>query len=328
MFMVPGFAVAVLGMLLLTRLEVGSSYPGVILPGLILLGLGMGTALMPVISLSTHGIRVRDAGVAAAMANTSQQVGGAIGTAMLNTIAASATATYLAGHTSGTKLVHAQSLVHGYTHAIWWAVGIEAAAALIALTLINVGRPGSTQGASSADGTETENVLPTGGVMPPRTFGVIRPSNQPVQFPAQARFDPAAGQPPDLPAPMDYRSGGPRFMRMSADWWDSPPAVASPLRYAAQSASAARRLTGDTLRHWGLASLSEEAMLIVAELAANAVSHTVPSAANSEPEGQYPGLRLLRRPSEVICAVLDPSDAAPALMRPGALEEGGAACSW
>jgi EmrB/QacA subfamily drug resistance transporter len=165
MFMVPGFAVAVLGMLLLTRLEVGSSYPGVILPGLILLGLGMGTALMPVISLSTHGIQARDAGVAAAMANTSQQVGGAVGTALLNTIAASATATYLASHTSGTKLAHAQSLVHGYTHAIWWAVGIEAAAALIALTLINVGRPGSTQGASSADGTDTENVLPTGGVM-------------------------------------------------------------------------------------------------------------------------------------------------------------------
>ena len=87
MFMVPGFAVAVLGMLLLTRLAVGSSYPGVILPGLILLGLGMGTALMPVISPSTHGIQARDAGVAAAMANTSQQLGGAIGTALLNTIA-------------------------------------------------------------------------------------------------------------------------------------------------------------------------------------------------------------------------------------------------
>jgi hypothetical protein len=149
-----------------------------------------------------------------------------------------------------------------------------------------------------------------------------------MQFPAQARFDPAAGQPPDLPAPTDSRSGGPRFMPMPADWWDSPPAVASPLRYAAQSASAARRLTGDTLRHWGLAALSEEAMLIVAELAANAVSHTVPSAANSEPDGECLGLRLLRRPGGVICAVLDPSGAAPALVRPGALEEGGAACSW
>jgi anti-sigma regulatory factor (Ser/Thr protein kinase) len=145
----------------------------------------------------------------------------------------------------------------------------------------------------------------------------------PVDFPAQARFDLAAGEPPDLPARMDYRSGCPRFMRMPADWWDSPPAVASPLRYAPQSASAARRLTGDTLRHWGLTSLGEDAAIIVAELVANAVSYTVPSAASSEPGGEFLGLRLLRRPNEVICAVLDPSDAAPALVRPGALEEGG-----
>ena len=159
--------------------------------------------------------------------------------------------------------------------------------------------------------------------MPPRTFEVARPPDHLVQCPAQARFDPVAAKPPDLPARTAYRSGCPRFMRMPADWWDSPPAVASPLRYAPQSAGAARRLTGDTLRRWGLAALAEDAVLIVAELVANAVSHTVPSAANSEPGGQYLGLRLLRRPSEVICAVLDPSDAAPAPARPGAVEEGG-----
>ena len=159
--------------------------------------------------------------------------------------------------------------------------------------------------------------------MPPRTLGVARPLNQPVRFPAQARFVPAADKPPGLPAPAGYRSGRPRFMRMPADWWDSPPAVASPLRYTPQSASAARRLTEDTLRHWGLASLTEEAAIIVAELVANAVEHTVPSTTDSEPGGEFLGLRLLRRPSEVICAVLDPSDAAPALVRPGALEEGG-----
>jgi hypothetical protein len=155
--------------------------------------------------------------------------------------------------------------------------------------------------------------------MPPRTSGVARPSNQPMRFPAQARFGPAAGQPPDLPAPTDHRSGRPRFIRLPADCWGSPPAVGIPLRHAPQAAGAARRLTGDTLRRWGLAALSEDAMVIVAELVANAVSHTVP---NSEPGGECLGLRLLRRPGEVICAVLDPSDAAPALMRPGALEEG------
>ncbi|MEW2517158.1 MFS transporter [Actinacidiphila alni] len=150
--MAPGFAVAAVAMLLLTRLDIGSSYPGVILPGLVLLGLGMGTAFMPAMSLATHGIQPQDAGVASAMVNTSQQVGGAIGTALLNTVAASATTSYLAAHTAGAggpKLLQAQGLVHGYTHAIWWAVGIEAIAALIALTFINAGRPGSTRVASS-----------------------------------------------------------------------------------------------------------------------------------------------------------------------------------
>jgi EmrB/QacA subfamily drug resistance transporter len=155
--MAPGFAVAAVAMLLLTRLQVGSSYPAVILPGLVLLGLGMGTAFMPAMALATHGVQPRDAGVASAMVNTSQQVGGAIGTALLNTIAASATTGYLAGHTAGKggqTLLQAQGLVHGYTHAIWWAVAIEAVAALIALTFVNGGRPGTTVVASSADGTQ------------------------------------------------------------------------------------------------------------------------------------------------------------------------------
>ncbi len=159
--MAPGFAVAVLGILLLTQLEVGGSYPGVILPGMILMGLGAGAAFMPIISIAVHGVQARDAGVASAMANTSQQVGGAVGTALLNTVAASATATYLAAHISGTELVHAQSLVHGYSQALWWAAGATAVAALIALTLINVGPFGSTTGSSSNDGTEDEMPLPS-----------------------------------------------------------------------------------------------------------------------------------------------------------------------
>ncbi|MBM9510227.1 MFS transporter [Actinacidiphila acididurans] len=164
--MAPGFAAAAVAMLLLTRIQVGSSYAGVILPGLILLGLGLGTAFMPALSLATQGVQPRDAGVASAMVNTSQQVGGAIGTALLNTIAASATTSYLAAHTAaaagGQKLLQAQGLVHGYSHAIWWAVGIEAVASLIALTAINGGRPGAagTKLASSEDGAEEETALP------------------------------------------------------------------------------------------------------------------------------------------------------------------------
>lgn len=142
LLMGPGFLVAAVGMLFLTQLEVDTSYAGVLLPGMLLLGLGMGTAFMPAMSMATMGVEARDAGVASAMVNTSQQVGGAIGTALLNTIAASATTSYIADHMGGAasrsqqQLVQLEGQVQGYTSAIWFAVGILVVAAAIALTLI------------------------------------------------------------------------------------------------------------------------------------------------------------------------------------------------
>ncbi|MER5357802.1 MFS transporter [Streptomyces sp. NPDC002785] len=144
----PGFLTAAVGMLLLTQLEIGSSYATLILPAQILLGLGMGTAFMPAMSLATHGVEPRDSGVASAMVNTSQQVGGAIGTALLNTIAASAATAYATSHaalgTTDPELLKLQSMVHGFTGAIWWAVGILMVASAIAVTFINAGRPSAT----------------------------------------------------------------------------------------------------------------------------------------------------------------------------------------
>ncbi|GAB3948956.1 MFS transporter [Streptomyces sparsus] len=143
LLMGPGFLTASLGMLLLTQLETDSSYTTLILPAQLLLGLGMGTAFMPAMSLATHGVRPQDAGVASAMVNTSQQVGGAIGTALLNTIAAGATTSYLAANAAGAatgsaqRLVVLESMVHGYTSAIWWAVGILLVAAALAVTLVD-----------------------------------------------------------------------------------------------------------------------------------------------------------------------------------------------
>ncbi|WP_189214724.1 MULTISPECIES: MFS transporter [Streptomyces] len=166
----PGFLVAAVGMLLLTRLDVDSSYAGLLLPAELLLGLGMGTAFMPAMSMATSGVEPRDAGVASAMVNTSQQVGGAIGTALLNTVAASATTAYLTDHlaaaTSRTQaqLVQLESMVHGYTSAIWFAVGILVLASVIAVTLVNAGRPGpakrSGSGSGSGSGSEDELKMP------------------------------------------------------------------------------------------------------------------------------------------------------------------------
>jgi EmrB/QacA subfamily drug resistance transporter len=164
----PGFLVAAVGMLLLTRLDLDSTYASTILPGMILLGLGMGTAFMPAMSLATLGVEPRDAGVASAMVNTSQQVGGAIGTALLNTIAASATTAYITDHIAGAaskpqqQLVQLQGMVHGYTTAIWLAVGMLVLASAIVVTLVNAGRPGGGAGAGTklaASGEETEDAL-------------------------------------------------------------------------------------------------------------------------------------------------------------------------
>ncbi|GAA4793813.1 MFS transporter [Streptomyces sanyensis] len=166
LLMAPGFTVAALGMLMLTQLDVDSSYAGLILPAQLLLGLGMGTAFMPAMSLATHGVDPADAGVASAMVNTSQQVGGAIGTALLNTIAASATTSYIASHAAAAtdaRLLQLQGMVHGFSSAIWWAVGILVLAAAIAGTLVNTGRPGAGRtvaGGGAGDGAGDEVPVP------------------------------------------------------------------------------------------------------------------------------------------------------------------------
>ncbi|MEU1306040.1 MFS transporter [Streptomyces shenzhenensis] len=165
LLMGPGFLVAAAGMFLLAQLEIGSTYVSLVLPAMVLLGLGMGTAFMPAMSLATQGVEPRDAGVASAMVNTSQQVGGAIGTALLNTIAASATTSYITDHIATAangqqrQLVQLQGMVEGYTSAIWCAVGILVAAAAIALTLVNAGRPGSGTAAAGA-GAEDDVAVP------------------------------------------------------------------------------------------------------------------------------------------------------------------------
>jgi anti-sigma regulatory factor (Ser/Thr protein kinase) len=114
------------------------------------------------------------------------------------------------------------------------------------------------------------------------------------------------------------------MMRMPADWWDSPSAVVCPLSRGPQSAKAARRLTRNTMRDWGLAFLAEDAETIVGEFVANAVTHAATVAELSRKQAaESLGLRLFRRTGEVICAVLDPSDSAPVLKAPGSIEESG-----
>ncbi|MFJ3672002.1 MFS transporter [Streptomyces sp. NPDC090106] len=144
MLMVPGMILAAGGMLILTQMTVHSSYATEILPALILMGFGMGLTFMPVFSTATAGVAPQDAGVTSATVNTSQQVGGSIGTALLNTIATTSSTAYVAAHLRNpaqrAEIVN-EGVVHGYTVAIWWAVGIMLLAGLIAGLMVTAKPP-------------------------------------------------------------------------------------------------------------------------------------------------------------------------------------------
>ena len=113
MLVVPGLLLAALGVALFTRLTPDASYVTHVLPTELLLGLGLGIAIVPCISTATQNADPSDVGVTSAMTNTSQQIGASIGTALLNTIAATATATYLVSHRRiGDEI--ARATVHGY----------------------------------------------------------------------------------------------------------------------------------------------------------------------------------------------------------------------
>ena len=81
-----GMALGVIGMLLFTQLTPTSSYGTGVLPGLLVIGVGMGCIFAPTFSAATLGVAPNEAGIASAMVNTSQQIGGSIGTSLLSTI--------------------------------------------------------------------------------------------------------------------------------------------------------------------------------------------------------------------------------------------------
>jgi MFS family permease len=133
----PGFLIGAVGILLLTQLEVGSSYLLLVLPAQALFGLGLGMAFSPALSVATtRSIKEHDTGVASAMINATQQIGGAIGAALLSTIATSATAAWLGTHSNSINAVP-ESTVHGYATAMWLAAGSLMLAAIIVLIFAN-----------------------------------------------------------------------------------------------------------------------------------------------------------------------------------------------
>ncbi len=136
--MVAGMALGILGMVLFTGLQPGSTYVADVLPGLIIMGASLGAIFAPAFGTATLGVAPNEAGVASAMVNTAQQVGGSVGTALLSTLFATSAANYARSHAE--PGLSPAALIHGYTTAFWWAAGFFAVGLLVTVLVLPSGR--------------------------------------------------------------------------------------------------------------------------------------------------------------------------------------------
>jgi EmrB/QacA subfamily drug resistance transporter len=120
----------------LTRLTITSGYASDMLPSLLVMGLGFGMIIAPAINTATTGVRRQDSGVASALVNTMQQVGGSIGTAALSTFALTATTRYLAAHPTPAATAAASAATHGYTLAFAISAALFGLGVVLALVLL------------------------------------------------------------------------------------------------------------------------------------------------------------------------------------------------
>ena len=100
-----------------------------------LTGIGFGLIMAPSFATATRGVAPGDAGVASAMVNTSQQIGGSLGIALLSTLFASAVSDFVPAASTPVALAQAEAAVHGSTVVFWWAAGILAAGSVVTALL-------------------------------------------------------------------------------------------------------------------------------------------------------------------------------------------------
>jgi len=130
-----GMPLAIIGMLLFTQLEPGGSYVTDLLPGIMFASIGMGLTFVPITLIATSGMH-DDAGLASGLFNTSQQIGGALGLAVLNTLAVSKTTDILSSAQGRpTPAETGQALVDGF-HVAYVGSAILIGAGMLALALL------------------------------------------------------------------------------------------------------------------------------------------------------------------------------------------------
>lgn len=134
---VGGMLIGAVGLLLLSQIGTDTGFASHVLPGLLVNSFGFGLAFVPMTSAALVGVKPEDTGVASGLINAAQQVGNSLGAALLNTIAATSAATYLADRSSSAE---AASVVHGYATAFVIGAIILGVSAVICLILIRARR--------------------------------------------------------------------------------------------------------------------------------------------------------------------------------------------
>ncbi|MET0424358.1 MAG: MFS transporter [Actinoplanes sp.] len=156
LLMFAGTLLAALGLVLLTQIGVDTGYWSHVFPGVLVLSFGMGVTFGPMSNTALIGVSDHDAGVASALINTTQQIGGSLGTALLNTIFTSAVASYLVDHAASATTpdqltaLTTTATVHSYTIAFWVSAALIGVASLIAVTMVRAGREEAASSAAPA----------------------------------------------------------------------------------------------------------------------------------------------------------------------------------
>jgi EmrB/QacA subfamily drug resistance transporter len=156
-----GLALAAIGLGLFTTLGVHSTYVSIVLPAEVVVSVGMGIAFVAMSSTALIGVHPEDAGVASALVNATQQTGGSMGAALINTIATTATASYLAVHGTSPAALTAGA-IHGYTTAFTFSAIVLGVAATVAFTLIRRARQVANQVEAGSEGSEEEPLVLVG----------------------------------------------------------------------------------------------------------------------------------------------------------------------
>ena len=137
--MIAGSLLGAIGMLLLSQIQVDSNFWSLIFPGEVLFGLGMGMIFVPLANIALINIEPDDAGVASAVLNASQQVGGSLGTALLNSVYTSAVTAYLTEHMIRNP-EDPEALVHGFEIGFLWSAGLMALGTIVIALMISAGK--------------------------------------------------------------------------------------------------------------------------------------------------------------------------------------------